>query len=165
MPSNEPDFFRIIEVLGRHEVRYVLVGGICALLHGAPISTFDMDIVHAQTPDDLPRLQAALAELEAVYRHQAHRRLAPGPSHLLSPGHQLLLTNAGPLDLLGTIGAGRGYAALLSASQEIEVQGQRLRLLDLDELIRSKEVAGRDKDHAVLPILRHVLRMQTEPRE
>jgi len=160
VPPSEPDFFRIIEVLGRHRVDYILVGGLCGLLHGAPISTFDMDIVHSRTPENLDRLLLALQELGAIYRHSPHRRLVPGLSHLAAPGHQLLATDAGPLDVLGTIGNGRGFEELLDTTSEIDVDGCRIRVLDLDQLIVSKEEAGRDQDLAVLPILRQTLALQ-----
>ena len=64
------------------------------------------------------------------------------------------MTRAGPLDILGTIGAERGYEDLLPHATELEVAGMRLRVLDLDTLIQVKEETGHPKDKAVLPILR-----------
>jgi len=164
VPACEPDFFRLLEVLGRHGVDYILVGGLCAVLQGVPLSTLDMDIVHLRTAENLDRLLGALQELQAVYRHHAEQRLAPDRSHLASAGHQLLQTAAGPLDVLGTIGNARGYAELIDQTQEIEIEGCRLRLLTLEELIRTKEEAGRDKDQASLPLLRQALLLQQTRR-
>lgn len=56
MPST-PDFVRLIQVLCEHDVQFILVGGVCAVAHGAPITTFDMDIVHARTPENIERLK------------------------------------------------------------------------------------------------------------
>jgi hypothetical protein len=39
-------FVDALEVLGRHRVRFIVVGGVAAVLGGAPVSTFDLDIVH-----------------------------------------------------------------------------------------------------------------------
>ena len=78
-----------------------------AVLHGAPLATFDLDVVHSREPHNLARLLAALEELEAHYRIPGRQDMKPGPSHLASAGHQLLMTRFGPLDLLGTIGKGR----------------------------------------------------------
>ncbi len=36
----------MLEVLVRHDVTFIVVGGVCATFHGAPIMTFDLDIVH-----------------------------------------------------------------------------------------------------------------------
>lgn len=82
----------------------------------------------------------------------------PQASTLAGPGHHLLATDGGPLDLLGVIGAGRDYDALVSHSRAFQVeQGLQVLVLDLPTLIRTKEEAGREKDRAVLAILRRTL--------
>jgi hypothetical protein len=135
-----------------------VVGGVCAVLHGAPIATFDLDIVHARGSDNVNRLLSALAELQARYRGQAGRHLTPDASHLSSPGHQLLLTNAGPLDLLGAVGQGIGYSELLSHTTTLHLSTDlEVRVLSLGKLIELKEAIGRDKDTAVLSILKRTL--------
>jgi predicted nucleotidyltransferase len=64
----------------------------------------------------------------------------------------------GRLDLLGTIGPGLDYDNLLPHSELMEVElGLTVRVLTLETLIALKEQAGRDKDLAVLPLLRAVL--------
>jgi hypothetical protein len=69
-----------------------------------------------------------------------------------------LTTRFGPLDLLGTIDANLSYADLLPYSEEITVSLlTRVRILNLEKLIEIKAAAGRDKDNAVLPVLRQVL--------
>ncbi len=94
----------ILEVLERHDVRYVVVGGVAAVLAGAPISTYDLDIMHSRAPENLPKLIDALHGLDAHYRND-RRHLVPNESHLKGPGHQLLKTRFGDLDVLGTIEA------------------------------------------------------------
>ena len=51
MPA-EPDFLAILEILDRHEVEFVICGGIAAILHGAPIMTADLDVVYAATEEN-----------------------------------------------------------------------------------------------------------------
>src|SRR5438045_3759681 len=113
MANPPPDFLTILNTLARHRVNFIVIGGVSAVLQGAPVSTFDLDLVHSRAPDNLDRLLAGLRELDAYYREPGTRRLRPGLSHLASPGHQLLMTAAGPLDLLGTVTGGRGYEDLL----------------------------------------------------
>jgi predicted nucleotidyltransferase len=67
------------------------------------------------------------------------------------------MTRFGPLDLLGTIGAGQSYSDLLEHSDEIEIGKMRLRILSLEKLIQVKEELGSEKDKAVLPVLRQTL--------
>jgi hypothetical protein len=155
--QDEPDFFEILRVLTRHEVKFVVVGGISAVLQGAPVATFDVDVVHSRDPENIDRLLAALAPLDAFYRLGAERRLRPSASHLFSSGHQLLTTNFGPLDLRGTVGEDRDYASLLPHTIEVELEGAKIRVLDLETLIQIKEQCGREKDMAVLPVLRRTL--------
>ena len=67
------------------------------------------------------------------------------------------MTSAGPLDLLGIIGKDRGYLDLLGRTAEMQVGSMKVRVLNLETLIRTKEEAGREKDLAVLTILRRTL--------
>jgi hypothetical protein len=158
MQNEPPNILLILRTLTRHEVDFIVVGGVCAVLHGAPISTFDLDLVHSREPDNLSRLLTAVEELEAHYRDPAGRTIKPRPGDLSGAGHHLLMTRGGPLDLLGEIGGGRGYEALLPDTINIEVSEQiRVRVLSLRALIREKEEMARQKDRAVLDILRKTL--------
>lgn len=146
----------ILKTLANHEVEFIVVGGAAAVALGVPINTWDVDVVHAVTPANVQRLLAALSELDAHYRHRPEFR--PGESHLSGPGHQLLITRLGPLDVLGAIGKGRSYADLLPHSAEVELSaGLHCRVLDLEMQIAIKEEVGGEKDRAVLPTLRRTL--------
>lgn len=157
MKSTAPDFLALLKVLAAHKVDFIVVGGVCGVLHGAPISTFDLDVVHSRAADNIERLLESLRELGAYYRGQAGRRIIPDRSHLASPGHQLLMTTAGPLDLLGALTHDRGYNDLLEHTTDVAVGETRVRILDLPTLIETKQAVGRDKDKAVLAVLRQTL--------
>jgi len=160
-----PRFKEALEVLARQHVELIVVGGVAAVLGGAPISTFDLDIVHERSPANVGRLLAALEELTARYRDLAGRDLRPDARGLEGVGHHLLITSCGPLDVLGQIGLGRGYHELLEGSVSRPLGQFSLRVLGLPALIRSKVEAGRDKDRAVLPILRRTLAESGESSE
>ncbi|MGA2606177.1 MAG: hypothetical protein ABSH01_01815 [Terriglobia bacterium] len=152
------DYLAILKTLRSHGVDLVVVGGVCAVLHGAPLATFDLDVVHSREPHNLARLMAALEELDVHYRIPGRRDKKPGPSHLASAGHQLLMTRFGPLDLLGTIGQGHDYGQLLHETVELEIGGGlKVRVLSLERLVKTKEETGQEKDKAVLPVLRRLL--------
>lgn len=158
MDKPEPDFLAILQCLAEHDVDFIVVGGIGAVLQGAPIATFDLDVVHSREPHNIDKLLAALDTLDAFYREPAASKIKPGRSHLSSSGHQLLMTRFGPLDLLGGIGAGRDYQELLSESSAMEISaGLKTRVLALSAIIKTKEETGGEKDRAVLPILRRTL--------
>jgi predicted nucleotidyltransferase len=139
-------------------VEFVLVGGLAAVLQGAPIDTFDIDVVHSREAENVARLQPVLEALDAVFRIQPARRLKPNASHLASAGHLNLITRYGPLDLLGTIGRDLGYRELLPHSADLDIgEDLRIRVLDLETLIALKEELAGEKDRAALPILRRTL--------
>ena len=123
MSSKESDFIKIIEILTKHEVEFIIVGGVCAVLHGAPITTFDLDIVHNRSPENIERLLKALGELRAYYRTKKDVRIEADKKGLALTGHHLLMTDAGPLDLLGTIGESKDYSDLLKDIEEVEISG------------------------------------------
>jgi hypothetical protein len=71
------------------------------------------------------------------------------------------MTNLGPLDLLGTITGDLDYNDLLPHTVILAVKKDlQVRLLDLETLISTKEATGRDRDKAVLPILRQTLEIK-----
>jgi hypothetical protein len=161
MSRPAPRFKDALDVLARHGVDFVVVGGVAAVLAGAPISTFDLDIVPARSPENLVRLVAALNEIDARYRDLTGGTLRPDAEGLAGTGHHLLLTTCGPVDVLGTIGQGEGYDQLLSDVVERHIGKNRVRTLGLATLIRTKEAAGRAKDLAVLAILRRTFEEST----
>jgi len=170
MPREEFDFETILHVLVKHEVDFIVVGGLCAVLHGAPIQTYDLDIVHSRDAANLDRLERALSELGAYYREHFPKRLLPEAARMQGPGHHLLNTSAGPVDVLGMIAGQRDYAALLPHTVELALDDTIwVRILDLSTLIITKQETGRNKDKLVLPILRRTLeeteRLQQDDNE
>jgi len=94
MPQN--DFFAVLRALRNARVEFIVVGGLAAVLDGAPITTFDIDVVHSRSETNIARLLTVLEALDAFYRIQPERRIRPAPSHLTSAGHQNLITRYGP---------------------------------------------------------------------
>lgn len=145
-------------MLVRHDVEFIVVGMMAGVLHGALVTTIDLDVVHRTTPENIGRLVAALQEMSAGYRDLTGRHLPPNPSLLAArPGHNLFATRFGSFDALVTVGQGRAYEDLLPVSSEVTVGEMRVRAITLAELIRLKQEAGRPKDLAALPVLRQTL--------
>ena len=158
MGSAALDFGIILRELATHKVDFIVVGGVGAALQGAPLATFDLDVVHSRHPENVDRLLAALQALEAYYREQPTKRLTPSASALAGPGHHLLMTRVGPLDLLGVVTGGRAYDDLLQHSLDMQLDAKvSIKVLSLAMLITLKEELGRDKDLAALAVLRRSL--------
>jgi len=147
---------RILEVLAAHEVDFVVVGGLAAVLQGVPVVTQDVDIVYSRDLDNQRRLLSALQELQALFRADP-RRLGPKLSHLTSAEHKLLTTPYGDVDCLGTIEDATSYEELLDHVDWLEVAGIPLQVLSLPRLIQVKQQLKRPKDQLMLLQLRATL--------
>ena len=147
------DLAGLLTTLLDGRVRFIVVGGAAAVLHRAPITTLDLDIVHDRAPENVQRLLQSLTELDAKIRDPAGRTLFPSAAHLQGTGQILLRTRMGDLDCLCTLHDGRGFEELLPHTERI-VDGEReIWLIDLPTLIDVKTKAGREKDRLVVPIL------------
>jgi hypothetical protein len=61
--------------LSAPDVRFIVVGGVAAVLHGAPVQTFDIHFVYSLEPANLDRLADFLKEPDAIFRIQTKRCL------------------------------------------------------------------------------------------
>jgi predicted nucleotidyltransferase len=157
------DLDRLIGTLSDHRVEFLIVGGVAAVLQGAPVLTQDVDILYRIDEQNIRRLKTALDALNAIARGDP-RRLRFDETHLRTSGHKLATTDAGPLDVLGSINDGLTYDDLVGVSIEIELVGRFVRVLGLARLIELKRALGRPKDIAALPVLEATLREQERQR-
>jgi hypothetical protein len=58
---------RILAAFNRHEVRYLLIGGVNYLLRHKPVLTFDIDLWIEDVEANRRRCEAALSELQAEW--------------------------------------------------------------------------------------------------
>lgn len=159
----------ILDVLERHQVLYVVIGGLAAELRGSPYVTRDVDVTPARTRENFIRLAAALRELDAKLRiPDMEEPLAiPLDERTFEQGTTwTFVTKHGYLDIALLPDGTRGYDDLRrSATREQITDTVTIFVAALADVIRSKEAAGREKDRAVLPILRQVLeRSRTKDR-
>lgn len=77
-----PSFREILEILNKHQVEYIVVGGVAAVIHGAPMTTFDLDTLVKINAANAERLSEALSELEASFRE--HQGLRPTKEDILA---------------------------------------------------------------------------------
>jgi hypothetical protein len=160
-PDSAPfDPQRILEVLARHQVRCVVIGGYAAVLAGIDIVTRDIDITTAADEANLKRLADALEELHAAIRVPNEPPIPlPADPRLLARSEILnLATDAGELDLTTRPDGTGGYEDLQRHAYEQPLgEGLRIAIASLEDIIRSKTAAGRAKDLATLPQLRAAL--------
>jgi len=165
----EPGFApeRILAVLREHGVRYVLVGGFAAVIHGSPYVTTDLDVVPERSEENLRRLSEALRAMHArVWTEREPRgiRFEHDAASLARAETWNLVTDHGRLDLAFVPAGTRGYEDLVRDARRIEVLGVEVVVASLADVVRSKEAAGREKDRLVLPVLRRLLEEGGEDR-
>ncbi len=170
MPTPDVDVDAILEALDRREVDYVVIGGFAAELYDVAIPpTRDIDITPSDLPDNLDRLAAALNDLDA------RLRVLDGPAEgfpirggvtgqwLASMATMTFTTNAGPFDISLRPDGTDGYEDLAERTQQLRYRDRDVPVASLEDVIRSKEAAGREKDLLVIPALRAHLRRMDSP--
>lgn len=150
----------ILESLDRHQVRFVLIGGLATIHWGSPFPTEDIDVTPERSRENLDRLSASLTELNAKIRTAAEPDGLPF-SHtgvsLADAGVWNLVTDYGDLDISFVPNGTEGFADLIRDAASATVHGVEIRVASLADIIRSKQAANRPKDQRVLPTLREIL--------
>jgi len=137
----------ILEVLVRHEVDFVVIGGLAGTAHGSAYITYDVDVAYERSAANLERLAEALGELGATLRGAPPWLPFLLDAETLRAGLNFTFdTTFGSLDILGEPAGAPRYAELRSAASFENVWGVTLGIASLDHLIAMKEAAGRDKD-------------------
>ena len=149
------NFQALLTRLASGGVEFVVIGGIAVLTHGHVRATLDLDICYARSPENLLRLVQVLTPI--------HPRLRGAPEGLpfffdertLRNGLNFtLVTDEGELDLLGEVTGLGGYGDFALAAVDVTVFDVTVKLISLEDLIRSKAAAGRPKDLLDLEALR-----------
>lgn len=136
----------IIAALCRHQVEFVLIGGVAATLHGSSQATFDLDLVYRATDTNLRRLSAALEELGAV-RVTDPDDPSPPSADSLTQRVEAFISPVGRVDVFRTARSVGGYDALIGSALTLEIDPQvTVRVASLESIIWSKSGTGRAKD-------------------
>ena len=136
----------VLASFASHDVRYVVIGGVAAILHGVPRITVDVDILIEATEDNARRLLAALEEVGL------------GTACLTTPEE----INANAVTIfqdrlrvdVQTATPGISFAEAWKAKQVMEIEGQPFYVLSKRDVIASKLAAGRDIDLEDVRLLR-----------
>lgn len=148
----EPPLFtekeaRLLSALLRNKVDFMVVALSAAMLQGAPVVTQNVDLWFKDLGDE--RLKTALKEVGVSY--------VP-PFELMGP----MLAGAGAelfdivirMDGLGT------FVEECPNAVHIDLQGEKIPVLSLERIIKSKEATNRPKDQIVMSVLRDTLRTE-----
>lgn len=138
----------------------MLIGALAARLHGSPRLTADADIAPARDADNLDRLAAALRELDArVFTESVPEGLPFDCSSRTLARADLwnFVTDAGRIDVAFVPAGTGGYEDLAKSAVRFEVFGTTIEVAGIEDIIRSKEAAGRPQDLQDVSVLREIL--------
>jgi hypothetical protein len=137
---------RVFASFDSHDVRYVVIGGVAAILHGVPRTTFDLDILIETTPENARRLLEALTEAGL------------GTASLTTPEEVLRNTITVFEDRVRidvqTATPGITFREAWEGRHDTAYQGQKIHILSKEDVIRSKLAAGRAVDLEDVRVLR-----------
>lgn len=142
---------RLLDILARHGVRFVVIGGHAVNFHGSLRATEDTDLLWIRSPAAEANLLAALQELDARFIGDdidpttgIERTHPVTPAYIRAQRLMMLCTTAGFLDLFDYV-PGLPQASVTSVWEAgIDLDG--VRFVSLDWLRRMKQAAGRPKD-------------------
>lgn len=122
----------------KHDVRYLVIGGIASILYGVPRATFDLDILIEPTPVNAQKLLEALAEAEM------------GTATLTTAAELLsneitIFKDKVRIDVQIST-PGLNFQEAWERRETMIYQGQEFCVVSKNDLIATKRASGRDID-------------------
>ncbi len=152
------DPITVLQVLDRHRVAYVVIGGLGRVIHGSDEVTDGLDIVPSLREENLARLGLALEELNA--RRSDGKRLALERDVEQLPVLELE-TDAGELKLVPEPAGTGGYDDLRRAARREPLgKGVRPQVASLGDQARMLAALDREQDLQALRTLRRLIELE-----
>ncbi len=143
LPFSESEL-RLLRVLLKRKVRFMVVGLSAATLQGAPVVTQDVDLWFEHLGE--PKISRALQEVGAAYVPPSIHN----PPMLAGPGAEMF-------DIVIRMDGLGAFPDEMKNCIEIPLGRQKLKVLSLERILASKLAANRPKDKLTIPVLRDAL--------
>jgi predicted nucleotidyltransferase len=135
-PASKIDLLRLAELLDKHQVQYVIIGGAAMALHGMPRMTKDIDLFIPVDVSNNGRLLNALREFSDD--EESLNRLS---KEWMDKGHSTALeAKTIAVDLLYVAAALR-FEDVLSHVVNLEIDGVLVKTLDIDGMLLTKNTS------------------------
>jgi predicted nucleotidyltransferase len=139
----------IAKALHKARLEAIMVGNAAAALHGAPVTTLDIDFMFRKTAVNLRKLKVLANELDAQILK---------PFYPLSDLYRVVNDDTGlQIDFMSVLHGIKSFENLRSDTVEVEFEGYKIKVASLEKIIRSKKALGRPRDKAVIDILENTL--------
>ena len=150
----EFDFLGVLGALQARGVKFILIGGLAARIHGSPTVTVDVDVCPASEAANLELLADVLTEMHARLRGVDEVVPFQLDGETLGNGDLFtFVTDLGAVDVLLRPAGTKGFEDLEPNAISVELDGMTINVASLSDLIRMKGAAGRPKDRVELEIL------------
>ena len=144
-----PLLIKIARTLHKVRLEAVMVGNAAAALHGAPVTTLDIDFMFRKTPTNMRKLKIFAKELDAQILK---------PFYPVSSLYRVVNEDTGmQVDFMARLHGIKSFENLRSDAVEVEFEGYVLKVASLGKIIQSKKALGRPRDMAVIEILEKTL--------
>ena len=115
---------KLLKVLSRHSVDFIVIGGIAGIVYGSAYPTYDFDLLYAREEANLERMAAALIELKVTLRGAPPDLPFQVEARTLAAGANFTFeTEFGPLDILGEAAGMRDYEEMRTDARREEHLG------------------------------------------
>ncbi|MFA6566916.1 MAG: nucleotidyltransferase [Victivallales bacterium] len=141
----------IAEAFAQAKLEAVMIGNAAAAIQGAPVTTMDIDFCIRDTDETVSKLSSVAKQLDA-------KLISYGTFfQIQAPEKELYL------DFICNVLGVKSFDTLMKRSNKVSFDGcYSLNVALLEDIIKSKKLAGQDKDLAVLPILERTLKVKNE---
>jgi hypothetical protein len=163
--ADPPDFpvTRLLRRLVEGGVDFLVIGGVAVVVHALPRYTKDLDILYATTPENLERLGTVLMSLNAGLRGIDEDVPFVADARTLRRTQILcLVTDEGNLDLLVRPDGATDYGTMRRRAVEVDLDGIKVPVASIDDLIAMKDAAGRPQDLIDIEALETARRLSRE---
>jgi len=163
MPQNDK---ALLSRLEEQKVEFVIIGGVCGVLHGASLVTLDLDICCRFSRENLRRIEVAVMDLHPRHRLTANKLPLKLTDELCDRLENIYLnTDMGILDCLGEVAGLGDYEQVFQQSIPHSMSYGEFRILSLDALIAAKSAVGREKDLEAIRLLRAIKEKRGQQKE
>jgi hypothetical protein len=150
-------FLTLLELLAKNQVDFVIIGGFAGVVYGSTCITQDVDICCDFGVSNLLKLAKALKGVHAVHRMTPGRlKLELTKTNAGQFKNLYLDTDIGQLDCISFVEGIGDYHKVKKRSRVIEVEGVKMRTLDIDALIKAKKAMNRPRDRRMIEQLKKI---------
>jgi Nucleotidyl transferase of unknown function (DUF2204) len=135
----DSNFKEFIALLNANGVKYLVVGGFAVAFHGYPRYTKDIDFWIWADPENADRMLKTLSDFGFGMIGVSKEDFLD-TENIIQLGHE-----PNRIDLITQL-EGMPFEACYAVRQEAAFEGVQINFIDIDNLIKSKQISGSQKD-------------------